>query len=56
MARQTNVYSIRVKYVPAWMPGAGFRRLATQWRKSSYSTVEAAFSYAKDQVVCSDIY
>ncbi|EPQ51619.1 cytochrome P450 [Gloeophyllum trabeum ATCC 11539] len=32
-----------LKYVPAWMPGAGFKRKAAQWKKTLYEMRDAPF-------------
>ncbi|KAF8874751.1 cytochrome P450 [Infundibulicybe gibba] len=38
-----------LKYVPAWMPGAGFKRKAAHWRNLSYEMVEKPWSFVKSQ-------
>ncbi|KAI0068332.1 cytochrome P450 [Artomyces pyxidatus] len=39
-----------LKYVPAWMPGAGFRRQADVWRKSTHAMVEKPFELVQQQL------
>jgi hypothetical protein len=41
-----------VKHVPLWMPGAGFRRKAEEWRKQNLDVVWNPFSWAKRHMVC----
>ena len=41
-----------LKYVPDWMPGAGFKRKAKEWRKLAMAMVEQPFQAAKRQLVC----
>ncbi|KAJ7777025.1 cytochrome P450, partial [Mycena metata] len=36
-----------LKYVPAWMPGAGFKRKAEEWRKVTRDLVELPFAETK---------
>ncbi|KDQ08290.1 hypothetical protein BOTBODRAFT_139179 [Botryobasidium botryosum FD-172 SS1] len=33
-----------LKYVPAWLPGAGFKRQAARWKKSLLDTLDDAFA------------
>lgn len=39
-----------LKYVPAWFPGAAFKRQALEWRGYSTRMVEAPFQWVKDQL------
>ncbi|KAJ7720165.1 cytochrome P450 [Mycena metata] len=39
-----------LKYVPDWMPGAGFQRKAKQWRKISLDLLEKPFAETKRQI------
>ncbi|KAK7449185.1 hypothetical protein VKT23_013331 [Stygiomarasmius scandens] len=39
-----------LKHVPAWMPGAGFKRVAAQWRKLQEAVVNRPFDMVKDQL------
>ncbi|KAG2153775.1 cytochrome P450 [Suillus bovinus] len=36
--------------VPEWFPGAGFKRLAREWRQNLKETVDAPYKFAKDQI------
>ncbi|KAG2133604.1 cytochrome P450 [Suillus bovinus] len=36
--------------VPEWFPGAGFKRLAREWRQTLKETVDAPYTFAKDQI------
>jgi len=40
-----------LKYVPAWFPGAGFKRKARMWRAWTKKMVEAPFLAAQRQIV-----
>ena len=48
-------FSLIVKYVPEWFPGAGFQRLAAGWRRSMYNARDGPFDEAKNSYV-SDIF
>ncbi|RXW16405.1 hypothetical protein EST38_g9451 [Candolleomyces aberdarensis] len=37
-----------LKYVPAWMPGAGFKRWAEYYREATYSAQNRPFDFAMD--------
>jgi len=37
-----------LKYVPEWVPGAGFKRMAREWRKHVEATAHVPFQYVKD--------
>ncbi|KAF7329186.1 hypothetical protein MKEN_00179200 [Mycena kentingensis (nom. inval.)] len=39
-----------LKYIPSWVPGAGFQRLAAQWRKSLNIMFEVPFAEAKRNI------
>jgi hypothetical protein len=41
----------RVKYVPEWMPGAGFKRQAAIWKKQTYESIELPFNMVKKRKV-----
>ena len=45
------VESFPLKYVPAWFPGAGFKRKAAMWRAWTKKMVEAPFLAAQRQIV-----
>ena len=40
-----------VKYVPAWFPGAEFKRKAKAWRKLSQSMLKSPYEMTKRKVV-----
>ncbi|KAG1879784.1 cytochrome P450 [Suillus subluteus] len=37
--------------VPAWFPGAGFKRIAREWRRTLEEMVSAPHEFVKDQIV-----
>ncbi|KAH9834604.1 cytochrome P450 [Rhodofomes roseus] len=39
-----------LKHVPAWFPGADFKRKATEWRKSTTAMVEVPFKAVKNAI------
>ena len=43
--------SFAVKYVPEWVPGAGFQKIAREYRKSAMSLLNDPFQLVKDQMV-----
>lgn len=40
-----------VTKVPAWFPGAGFKRIAREWRGTLEEMVSAPHEFVKDQMV-----
>lgn len=40
-----------LKHVPAWFPGAGFKRKAAHWRKLNHKVSELPFEYVEEQMV-----
>lgn len=42
-----------LKYVPSWMPGAGFKRQAKEWKKDAIAMVNVPFRAAKQGIVSS---
>ena len=38
-----NSYTIQVKHVPSWMPGAGFKRKAKEWRDLLPDAIDKPF-------------
>lgn len=40
-----------LRYVPAWVPGAGFQRQAKQWRKVAEDMVHKPFEATKQALV-----
>lgn len=41
-----------LKYVPEWVPGAGFKKKAREWRDSATLMREAPYKAATDMRVC----
>ncbi|KIJ41713.1 hypothetical protein M422DRAFT_229524 [Sphaerobolus stellatus SS14] len=39
-----------LQYIPSWVPGAGFKRLAKQWRIATISMIEIPFEWAKSEM------
>ncbi|KAJ2926936.1 hypothetical protein H1R20_g10147, partial [Candolleomyces eurysporus] len=44
-----------LKYVPGWMPGAGFKRWAEYYRQATYSAQDRPFNFAMDGVKRNEI-
>ena len=40
-----------LKYVPEWMPGAGFKRKAREWKKLTLAMLETPYKDAKSRIV-----
>ena len=40
-----------VQYLPAWFPGAGFKKTAALWAESLVNMVEQPYQYVKQQMV-----
>jgi len=40
-----------VKYVPEWMPGAGFKTKAKEWRKLSQAMINVPYEMVKEKFV-----
>jgi hypothetical protein len=40
-----------VKYVPEWMPGAGFKRKAKEWRTLSQAMINVPYNMVKEKFV-----
>ena len=40
-----------LKYVPEWVPGANFQRLARQWKKETDDTFDLPWAAAKERIV-----
>jgi hypothetical protein len=40
-----------VKYVPEWMPGAGFKAKAKEWRKLSQAMINVPYNMVKEKFV-----
>ncbi|KAJ7654696.1 cytochrome P450 [Mycena polygramma] len=39
-----------LKYIPAWFPGAGFKRTAEEWRKMSQAMIDLPFAETKRNI------
>ncbi|QRV79345.1 cytochrome P450 family protein [Ceratobasidium sp. AG-Ba] len=37
-------------YVPAWLPGAGWKKTALEWRKQKDHTIDSIFNWTKTQI------
>ena len=44
-----------LKYVPEWMPGAGFKRKAKEWKKLALAMLENPYKDAKIRIVSEQI-
>lgn len=42
-----------LKYVPEWVPGAGFQKKAREWKKLARAMIEVPFAAAKENIVSS---
>ena len=40
-----------LKYVPSWIPGAGFQKKAARWKELNNIMAERPFRYVKEQLV-----
>ena len=40
-----------LKYVPSWVPGAGFKRKAAYWREITNAMAEKPFRHVQEQLV-----
>lgn len=40
-----------LRYLPPWVPGAGFKRLAEEWNKKLQETCDVPFSMVKEEMV-----
>lgn len=45
-----------MKYVPTWFPGAGFKKVAFNARKSLHENAEAPFQLSIQEMVMSDVF
>jgi hypothetical protein len=39
-----------VRYLPGWLPGAGFKRTASYWRKTLMDLVEKPYAFVRQQM------
>lgn len=49
MSKDTNTFT--VKYIPSWLPGAGFKRKAKKYAVVLRDLVETPHNYVKSQLV-----
>lgn len=42
-----------LKYVPEWMPGAGFQKKAREWARLAMTMVDMPYEACKERIVCS---
>jgi hypothetical protein len=40
-----------LKYVPSWLPGAGFQKKASRWREAINAMAEKPFRHVQEQLV-----
>ena len=40
-----------LKYVPSWVPGAGFQKKAARWKAALMTMAEKPFQHVKEQLV-----
>jgi hypothetical protein len=40
-----------LKYIPAWVPGAGFQRIAKEWSNTLNDMVDMPYNFTKQQMV-----
>jgi hypothetical protein len=40
-----------LRYVPSWFPGAGWKRVAQEWREQKNKTIQDFFNKTKEQMV-----
>lgn len=45
-----------LKYVPSWVPGAGFQKKATHWKKYIPVVLEKPFKHVENELVCVRIH
>lgn len=43
----------QVKYVPEWVPGAGFKKKAREWRALQEAVVNRPYNMVQEEMVCS---
>ena len=40
-----------VQYIPSWVPGAQFQKLAARWRQNMYNARDRPFEFARESLV-----
>ncbi|KAJ7579388.1 hypothetical protein C8J56DRAFT_796263, partial [Mycena floridula] len=43
-----------VRYIPEWLPGAGFQKQARLWRPLYPAMIDVPFNFVKSQMVSAD--
>lgn len=43
--------TVTVKYVPQWVPGAGFQKVASEWRRVVHRVINEPYEYGKASFV-----
>ena len=46
-----NSWTVTVRHIPAWFPGAGFKHTAALWAESLVVMVERPYQFVKQQMV-----
>lgn len=46
-----NLFDLAVRFLPSWVPGAGFQKKATAWKKDFDELREAPFAAVKEMLV-----
>lgn len=46
-----NVFPLLVKFLPDWIPGAGFKGIARSWKKYIEEVAETPHRFVKQQMV-----
>ena len=41
-----------LRYVPSWVPGAGFQRKAREWKKTVEDMTSVPYEFVKQRMVC----
>jgi len=49
----SEVIALVVKYVPEWVPGAGFQRQAREWKVLTDQVTDVPYNFVKSQMVLS---
>ncbi len=45
-----------LRFVPAWIPGAGFKTLAKQWKKAFDDMVQVPYAFTRKMMVCCKLF
>ena len=41
-----------LRYIPSWVPGAGFHKIAREWKQCMENTVNIPYNLVKQRMVC----